>query len=340
MQTSRIRLKDIAVATGFSVNTVSLALRSSKRIPQETTELILKAAERLEYRPNHVARSLVNRATHTIGLVLTDIMNPTLTLAARTIERRLDECGYSMMFAASDNIIASEIKALEVLRSHQVDGMLIYPTSRRHLEHIRPLRRAGYPVVLLGPDRDAGLDVVAVDDRRGAFKAVDHLLGLGHERIGFLDAAGPLGNTDKHEGYEQALRRHKVPLEPKLVVDPGGHGAPSGYAGMAALMKKRIRPTAVFTATDNLAIGVLAWCRDHGLRVPDDVSIVGYDNIEASEFAEIPLTTINYAADKVSEIAIERLLALIGNQAQTPTVTLIEPDLIIRRSSGPVAGKA
>src|SRR5512141_1016480 len=111
MQSSRIRLKDIAVATGFSVNTVSLALRSSKRIPQETTELILKAAERLEYRPNHVARSLVNRATHTIGLVLTDIMNPTLTLAARTIERRLDERGYSMMFAASDNIIASEIKA-------------------------------------------------------------------------------------------------------------------------------------------------------------------------------------------------------------------------------------
>ena len=340
MQRSRIRLKDIAVATGFSVNTVSLALRSSRRIPQETTELILKAAERLEYRPNHVARSLVNRATHTIGLVLTDIMNPTLTLAARTIERRLDQCGYSMMFAASDNIIASEIKALEVLRSHQVDGILIYPTSRRQLEHIRPLRRAGYPVVLLGPDYDAGLDVVAIDDRRGAFKAVDHLLGLGHERIGFLDAAGPLGNTDKFEGYELALKGHWVPLEPRLVVDPGGHGAPSGYQGMAALMNKRLRPTAVFTATDNLAVGVLGWCRDHGLRVPEDMAIVGYDNIEAAAFTEVPLTTINYAADKVSEIAIERLLALIDDLAQPPTVTLIEPDLVVRRSSGPVAAKA
>src|SRR5260221_12509833 len=110
MQKSRIRLKDIAVATGFSVNTVSLALRSSRRIPQETTELILKAAERLEYRPNHVARSLVNRATHTIGLVLTDIMNPTLTLAARTIERRLDQSVYPVTFASSENSIRIKFK--------------------------------------------------------------------------------------------------------------------------------------------------------------------------------------------------------------------------------------
>ena len=220
MAASRVRLKDIAVATGFSVNTVSLALRQSKRLPQETTDVIIKAAERLDYLPNHVARSLVSRATHTIGLVLTDIMNPTLTLAARSIERRLDAHGYSMMFAASDNIIASEIKALEVLRSHQVDGILIYPTSHPHIDHIRPLRRAGYPVVLLAPDRDAGLDVVASDDELGAFIAIDHLIGLGHERIVF--SAGPLGNSQKRAGFEAAMKRRKVAFSPAFAVDPGG----------------------------------------------------------------------------------------------------------------------
>ena len=334
MPTPRVRLKDVAAATGFSVNTVSLALRASKRIPQETTDVILAAAERLEYLPNHVARSLVSRATRTIGLVLTDLMNPTLTLVARTIERRLDDVGYSIMFAASDNVIASEIKALEVLRSHQVDGILIYPTSRQHLEHIRPLRGGGYPLVLLGPDRSAGLDVVAVDDRRGAFKAVDHLLKLGHVRIGFLDAAGPLGNSEKYEGYARALKSHGAPLDPTLVVDPGGHGAKSGYRTMPTLMRRPDPPTAIFAATDNLALGGLAWCREHGLRVPQDVAIVGYDNIEAAEFADVPLTTINYAADKVSDLAVERLLELIGSADRLPRVTLIEPDLVVRRSSG------
>jgi LacI family transcriptional regulator len=334
MAASRVRLKDIAVATGFSVNTVSLALRQSKRIPQETTDVIIKAAERLEYLPNQVARSLVSRATQTIGLVLTDIMNPTLTLAARTIERRLDQRGYSMMFAASDNVIASEIKAVDVLRSHQVDGVLIYPTSRRRLEHIRPLRKAGYPVVLLGPDRNAGLDVVAVDDRIGGFKAVDHLLRLGHKRVGFLDAARPLGNTEKYEGFELAMKRRGEALDPDLVIDPGGHGSPSGYRAMAAMMQKRNPPTAIFAATDNLAIGVLAWCRDNGIGVPGAMAVVGYDNIEAAEFAEVPLTTIHYAADKVSDLAIERLLSLIDDVGQPPQVTLIEPDLVVRRSCG------
>lgn len=331
---ARVRLKDIALATGFSVNTVSLALRSSRRIPPETADVITKVAAELDYLPNRVARSLVSRATHTIGLILTDIMNPTQTLVARSIEKRLHEDGYSMMFAASDNVIASEIEALEMLRSHQVDGILIYPSSHPHVDHIHRLRQAGYPVVMLAPNRNAGVDVVAIDDRRGAFKAVDHLLSGGHKRVGFLDAAGPLGNSEKYEGYEQAMKRRGIKIDPRLVIDPNGHSVPSGYQAMSALMREKKPPTALFVANDNLAIGAMAWCRDHGVKVPDAMAVVGYDNIELAEFAEVPLTTINYAADKLSELAIERLLSLIDIRDQTARVTLIEPELIIRRSSG------
>ena len=333
---SRARLKDIASATGFSVNTVSLALRGSLRIPKETRDLILAAAERLNYLPNHVARSLVSRATKTIGLVLTDIMNPTLTLAARSIERQLDAHGYSLMLAASDNIRQNEIRALDVFRSRQVDGILIYPINHHRLEHILPLREADFPVVALCDDREARIDAVAIDDRRGAFKAVSHLLELGHRRIAFLDAARRLGNSEKFEGYETALRSFGIAAEPELDLDPGGHGASDGYRTAPAVMALAPRPTALFAVTDNLAIGALSWFRQHGVSVPDDIAIVGYDNVEAAQHVEVPLTTIHYAADRLSDLAVARLLDLIATPSpeRRPEVTLIEPELIVRESCG------
>jgi LacI family transcriptional regulator len=334
MAGSRATLKDIAGATGFSVNTVSLALRASRRIPGATAALILAAAERLDYVPNRVARSLVSRATRTIGLILTDITNPTLTVAARAIERRLGLGGYSMMLAASDNDVAREIDAVEVLRSHQVDGLLIYPANHGKIDHIKRLRRTGFAVVLLAADRSKTVDIVAVDDRAGAVKATEHLISLGHRRIGVLDPAGPLGNREKREGYESALKRRGLAIDPALIHHPDGHGATSGYHAMSALMAGPRRPSAVFALTDNLALGALAWCRDHGIAVPGDMAITGYDNIEAAAFADVPLTSVNYETAKVSELAIERLLQLIDRPKSAPRVTLIEPDLVIRRSSG------
>jgi LacI family transcriptional regulator len=336
MARSRARLKDIARATGFSANTVSLALRDSPRIPPDTRELILAEAKRQNYLPNQVARSLVSRATRTIGLVLPDIMNPTLTLAARSIERRLVEHGYSMMFTATDNIPAQELKALEIFRSRQVDGILIYPVSHRQLDHLRPLRESGYPMVLLVADPDAGIDVVCINERRGAFKAVSHLLDLGHRRIAILDPSPGLGNSEKFDGYETALKSRAVAVDPLLVIDPNGHGSTSGYGAMAELMRQGERPTAVFAANDQLAIGALSWCRDHGVSVPKDLAIVGFDDIEAASFTDVRLTTMRYAVKEVADHAVRRLLNLIdhGDHMPNAEIVLIEPELVIRDSCG------
>lgn len=334
-----VRLKDIAEATGFSANTVSLALRASERIPKETRDVILKAAEDLNYLPNQVAQSLVSRETKTIGLILTDIMNPTLTLAARSIERDLSARGYSLMLSASDNLLDKEVAALNVFRSRQVDGMLIYAASHHQLDHIRRLRRAEYPIVLLVADPDQKIDVVAIDDRSGASKAVEHLLALGHRRIALLDASRALGNSEKYEGYEQAHRRRRVAIDPALVIDPSGHAAVEGYQAMAAVMRIKPRPTALFASNDLIAIGALGWCREHGVSVPGDFAIVGYDNIQASSYVEAPLTTVNYAADAVSVRAVERLLTLIGaaDHLPPPEIVMIEPELVIRQSCGAAA---
>jgi LacI family transcriptional regulator len=332
----RVRLKDIADATGFSVNTVSLALRGSPRIPTETRDLILADAKRQGYLPNQVARSLVSRATKTIGLVLPDVMNPTLTFSALCLERQLAADGFSMMFAVSNNLLAQEKKVLEVFRSHQLDGILLYPVSHRQLDHIRPLRKAGYPILLLVADPDAGIDVVCVDERRGAFQAVAHLLGLGHKRIAMIDPAPALGNSEKADGYERALRSYGIEVDPLLVIDPGGHGPANGYSGMADLMKRKHNATALFASNDMLAIGALRWCREHGVSVPQDLAVVGFDDIEAADFTDVPLTTMHYGVDEVADHAVKRLLTLIrrSGDAPEPQMTLIEPRLVIRQSCG------
>ena len=335
MGRSIVRLKDIADKTGFSTNTVSLALRHSPRIPQQTRDIIQRAAAELNYLPNEIAKSLVSRETKTIGLVLTDINNPTLTHTAQAIEIALAERGYGTLFATSNNTLSEEIRAIELFRSRQVDGMLIYPTSHRKLDHIRPLRRANYPVVLLVGDPDAGIDAVCIDERRGAYKAARHLIDVGHRKIGFIDSANPLGNIEKLQGYQQALQEAGIDFDHALWVDPHGHTAEKGYWAMDTLMSGKRLPTAVFAANDSLAIGALRWCQTHNRRVPDDMAIVGFDNIEFAEYAGVPLSSVNYAVEVVTRMAVDRLMRLIsaGDVLPEPRVTQIDPDLIIREST-------
>jgi LacI family transcriptional regulator len=335
MGKSIVRLKDIADRTGFSTNTVSLALRQSPRIPQQTRDVIRRAAEELNYLPNHIAKSLVSRETKTIGLVITDINNPALTQTAQAIEIALAERGYGTLFATSNNTLSEEIRAIDLFRSRQVDGMLIYPTSHRMLEHIRPLRRANYPVVLLVGDPDSGIDAVSIDDRRGAYKATRHLIEIGHRRIGLIDGTDPKGNREKRDGYQQALTEAGIDVDASLSVDPEGDSAARGFWAMDTMMSAAKRPSAVFAANDSLAIGALRWCLKQKLRVPEDVAIIGFDNIEYAEYASVPLSTVNYAADIVSRMAVDRLMRLIsaGDLLPAPRVTLIDPDLVIREST-------
>ncbi len=335
MGKSGVRLKDIADRTGFSVNTVSLALRDSSRIPEATRQIIRDAADELNYLPNQIAKSLVSRETKTIGLVLTDITNPILTQAAQAIELALSERGYSTLFATSNNDADEEIRVLEMFRSRQVDGMLIYPRSHRKLEHIRRLRDARYPIVLLVGDPDAGIDAVGIDERAGGYKATRHLIDLGHTRIGIIDGSNATGNSEKRDGYFAALQEAGFDFDQTLLADPKGFSVNAGYQAMDALIGAGGAPTAVFAVTDSLAIGALGWALSHGMKVPGDVAIVGFDNIEFAEFASVPISSVNYKIAAVSTAAVDRLLGLIaaGESIPEPRVTLIEPDLIVRRST-------
>jgi LacI family transcriptional regulator len=326
-------LKDVARATGLSINTVSLALRGSPRVPEATAAVVLAAARKLNYTPNTIARSLAERKTRMVGVVLTDLMNPILTASAKAIERHLSAEGYRLLIWCTNGSLDSEREALGLLRSRQVDGVIVYPAYHQDIGHFVALRRARHPIVLLA-GRAPGIDIIASDDGGGARRATEYLLGRGHAPIGLIDTAGGQRNPEKLEGYKAALAAAGVPFDPRLAVNAPGLSPNDGKAAMAALMA-RAAPRAVLASADPLAVGVLGWCRENGRRVPEDIAVMGFDDIEWAPFAEVPLSSVRYPAEDVAVKAVERMLQLLGAGARMPRpcTVMLEPELVLRASA-------
>lgn len=331
----RVRLSDIAAQTGFSVNTVSLALRNSERLSEKTRETIRKVAKDLDYLPNMVAASLSRSQTFNIGLILTDIMNPVLTEVAKEVANALQDNGYSALFATSNNDLEREQEIINTFRSRQADGLLVFPVNHSKISSLERLRADGYPVIsFVGPDA-CELDVVGMDELNGAILATEHLISQGHQQIAMIDAASPLGNTSKFQGFRAALTNQNHKFNPEYHHPVHGHSSRDGYVAMAELWEQGSRPTAVFATCDTVAIGVLRWCHEMGMDVPNEMAIVGFDNIELASNAHIPLTTIDYPVEEIAKAAVTRLLSMINQTDEfiPPSQILFRPRLMKRETS-------
>jgi LacI family transcriptional regulator len=334
----RTTLKDIAAETGYSINTVSVALRGGKKVPEATRAVIVEAARALNYLPNALARSLVSKSSRTVGLLINQLQNPILTLCAEHVERELDSRGYQTVLRSTNGDLEREMRALDSLREHQVEGVLIYPTDDRHLGHLIALRRAAFPVVMLSGAPNPEVDVVANDDRQMTFSVTSHLLSLGHRRIGLLDVGHSHGNFRKIAGFLDAHAAAGVIADPRLVYCPQEtNRADVGYARAERFMRLDPPPTAVVCATDLLAGGMLRWCLNNGIDVPGDFSLAGHDDIDISAHLAVPLTTVRYSVEEVSRQAVARLVALIESKdgLPVPTARLIAPELVLRQSTRP-----
>ncbi len=319
---------------GVSTNTVSLALRDSPLVAAETKARIVDAARLIGYRPNEIAKSLVRKQSRTVGLLLTNIVNPTLTQVAQAAETALTGRGYTTLFATSNNSLENEKRALEIFLSRQVDGILIYPTNHSQLDHIVALREARTPLILLAGESQDGLDSVSLDERLGGYMVTDHLLGLGHRRIGMIDSGSLIGNPDKVEGYRSALSQWGVEFDPALLQLRRGSSAKSGREGVADLLAQPDRPTAIFCSNDMIAIGAMDACIERGLSVPGDISIAGFDDIEFAAYAKTPLTSVNNDPAQFAARAVERLLLLIeSDEAHPAVIDKIKPSLKLRQST-------
>lgn len=330
-------IHDVARAAGVSKSTVSNVIRGSDGVAKATRERVLAAAADVGYRPNALARNLVQRSTTTVGIVVGDLANPIFSELAKLAEQRLADAGLASMICNTDGDPEEEHRKVEMLLEHRVAGVLMLQFSGERSTLVR-LRDTGTALVVI-TQWEGEADSVALDDRRGAELAISHLLELGHRRIAYLSSRLVEQQTEnaRLEGYERALRARNVTPDPRLVLRLGDpaylRSDDSLRRGISGLLALADPMTAVFASNDLLAIDVLETVEELGLRVPEDVSIVGFDDIRVAGLARVSLTTVAQPCEDLARLGIDLLLERIGGTLVPPRQRLLAPSLVVRGST-------
>lgn len=320
-------IHDVAARAGVSKSLVSLVLRGSPRVSQERRLAVLRAAEELSYRPNEVARSLVRKRSYVIGVVLSDLHNPYFVEVVDGIEEEAIASNYRALFNTGSRSAERESVAVETLLQLRTDGLILAGSVLRSREILGAA--ATVPVVLVArPSRWPSVDSVTNDDRAGARLAVDHLFGLGHRAIAHVDGGPGAGAGARRAGYVQAMRGHGLASEVRVA--PGAFTEEGGAAGVAQLVSDGRPPTAVFAGNDLAAVGALYALQRLGLRVPDDVSLVGYDNISLAGMGHIRLTTIDQPRRQMGATAVRLLLERLDHGRPRSRHLVVSPHLVVR----------
>jgi LacI family transcriptional regulator len=327
-------IRQVAKRAGVSAMTVSRVINNSGYIGQETQARVEAAIAELGYVPNTLARSLRFKRTRTLALVLTDITNPFFTTLARGVEDAASDQGFNVIFCNTDEAEAEQDKYLIMLVQKRVDGILLVP-ARSSGKPVRYLQDHGIPVVVL--DRrvpDCQVDSVRCESELGAYELVRLLLGLGHRRIAAL--IGPDGVStaaDRLAGYRRALA--EVGLETEQLVFRGEYTQDGGRQMAQQALALIPGPTAVFASNNFIAIGAYCVLRDAGLRVPDDIAMVAFDDLPSALVMEPFLTVVAQPAYEMGQRATDLLLARLAGEGSIKFQNVVLPtELIVRRSSG------
>ncbi|RPJ60714.1 MAG: LacI family transcriptional regulator [Acidobacteria bacterium] len=331
---------DIAQQLGVSAMTVSRALRGSPEVSDLTRKRVLECANELGYRPNRWARSLVTRKTSIIGVVVPDISHSFFAEVTRGLEEVVSRAGYNVLLCDSWLDAEREKAEIEMLVSSTVDGLVIASEQpEKSPQLFRKLRENGVPFVLI--DRffpKAGFPAVLVDDFQVGRLATEHLIQLGHTRIAHIQGPPISPASLRYRAYLETLEANRIPFL-KQWARAGRFDIQSGREAMAALLRATPRPTAVFAGNDPMAIGALYACREAGLAVPRDISVVGAGNIEGAHHPNPFLTTVDWPREELGRTAGTLLLSIIrqGSEQKIETVKTFPPQLLIRQSTGAAA---
>jgi LacI family transcriptional regulator len=330
-------MKRVALELGVSITTVSKVLNNQPDIGPATRARVLKKVEELGYRPNAVARSLTLRRTQTLGVVIPDLMHSFFVEIVAAIESVLSERGYALLLCSSGEDAHKERKELEVLQQRQVDGLVLASAhATGNADLLRKMIAAGKGVVMI--DRDDHPNVrchrVLTDDEQVGWLATEHLAAIGHRAIAHI--AGPrIEHAMRREsGYTRALRERKISVKPEWIVR-AGFLERAGYDAMRRLLTVRPRITAVFAANDPTAIGAMKAVWDAGLRVPDDIAVVGAGDIAHADLLRVPLTTVSWSRQEMGTRAAELIVQQIeGRAPRAFQRVIIPPHLVVRQSCG------
>lgn len=330
---TRVRMADVAARAGVSITTVSHVLSDRRPVAPATKQRVLEAIGSLGYQPSELARSLRMRRTHTVALLIPDITNPFYPTLARGLQDVLRSGGYHSVVCNTDNDRDEERAFLEEMVARSVDGIVIVGFGTD--ENLLMRAAAGIPVVAFGPKFSLAVgDIVGVDDEAGMAEATRYLLDKGLEPIGYVGPASDAGpGRSRRRGYEEALAAAGRAVDPALVVGDD-YTRESGAAAMRALLDGGRLPRAVVCANDLIAIGVLDVARERGIAVPDDLAVVGFDDIEAASFTSPRLTTVVNPAYDQGRMAGQLLLARLTGADDGPhRKVILGCRLVVRESA-------
>jgi len=309
-----------------------MVTRGETGVSEEKRAAILKAIDELDYRPNAMAQGLVMRQTRILGIMVSDLQNPFFAAVISGIQESAEERGFRVIITTGDRTPSVEESAIENLLELRVDG-LILASPRVDDEVIARVGRS-VPVVVLNRDtRDDTSDSVTNDNIAGAHLAIEHLVSFGHHRIGFIEGGVGAGARIRHQGYLSAM--HDFGLEDEILTVEGRHTEEGGYQGAMELLRLKVLPTAVFASNDLCAIGAMNAFEEAGLNIPDDLSLVGYDNNRMASMRHISLTTIDQPGDDMGRSAVERLAERIDGNRDEPSHDVVTPGLVVRSTTGP-----
>ena len=334
----RVTITDVARAANVHASTVSRVLngRAELSLLPETRERVIAAATRLGYRPSALARGLRLRRTFTLGMLVPDITNPVFPSIIKGVEGAAHTRGYHLILCNTDDSFEREASYLRVLREWRVDGILIASSSTAE-STIAELRREKVPFVLVNSASRASDDLaVTPDNRQGVSAALDHLIQLGHRRIGLI--AAPQTTVTGQErllAARAALRRHHLAHEDALVVVADSFSEVSGYRAARRLLLDGEPLTAIFCANDLIALGTIRFARELGLTVPDDLSVVGFNNIPQSELFDPPLTTVNVPQEEMGVLAAALLIDQLEGRHIDRRRVVLETEIVVRGSTAP-----
>jgi LacI family transcriptional regulator len=327
-------MREVADKAKVSPTTVSHVINNTRFVSEDVRARVTAAMKELGYRPNALARSLRRGITFTIGLILPDSANPFFAEIGRAIEETAFQYGYNVILCNTEGEYNREQIYVDLLTKKQVDG-LIFVAAGAQSESLSSLLQEDILVVLI--DRQVpgiDVDVVLSDNRQGGYLATKHLVDLGHTRIACI--SGPSDITPSSErviGYLQALQEAGMPPDEKLIIS-GNFRVESGHQIVQELLAFPNPPTAVFASNDLMAIGAMRAVTQKGLRVPEDVSIVGFDDIELASYISPALTTVRQPKMEMGKTAVDLLIKQTQEGNRTASLTILNNELIVRDSTG------